>query len=50
MFRLISVPLVELGGGKVRWEEAAGNRRVERGSRLVTAVPFHSRLIVKKSA
>ena len=37
--RLIALPLEDLerGNAQVNWQEA-GNRRVERGSRLVTAV------------
>ena len=39
MVRLIALPLEDLerGNAQVNWQEA-GNRRVERGSRLVTAV------------
>ena len=42
--RLVALPRAALCGrdGPPRWEEAGG-RRVERGSRLVTAVAKHSR-------
>jgi len=44
--RLIALPIGELSGSTLRWEEA-GSRRVERGSRLVNAVPFHSKTILQ---
>ncbi len=41
--RLVALPRAELGrAGPPSWEEAS-SRRVERGSRLVIAVPKHSR-------
>jgi hypothetical protein len=45
--RLVALPRAELGrAGPPGWEEAS-SRRVERGSRLVIAVPKHSRYIPK---
>jgi hypothetical protein len=42
--RLVALPRAEVGrAGPPGWEEAS-SRRVERGSRLVIAVPKHSRL------
>jgi hypothetical protein len=45
--RLVALPRAELGRAEPPGWEDASSRRVERGSRLVIAVPKHSRYIPK---